>query len=99
MTSTTNSCPAETSTLTLSSGWSEAAIAPSSPSTIDKQLDAEGAKELGLVHEVLPHEELLAAADAWCRRIAELAMEEFAEPQCLTTDAFQQSVQELLRAR
>jgi 2-(1,2-epoxy-1,2-dihydrophenyl)acetyl-CoA isomerase len=87
-----------------------------------KELDAQGAKELGLVYEVVPHEELLAAADAWCTRIAELpahalamtkpllraaadaswesalAMEEFAEPQCFTTDAFQRSLQELLGA-
>ncbi len=32
-------------------------------------LDAERARELGLVHEVVPHDELLARADAWCERI------------------------------
>ncbi len=32
-------------------------------------LDAERARELGLVHEVVPHDELLARADAWCGRI------------------------------
>jgi 2-(1,2-epoxy-1,2-dihydrophenyl)acetyl-CoA isomerase len=88
-----------------------------------EQLDAERARELGLVLEVVPHEELLEAADAWCTRIAQLpahalamtkpllraasdtswestlAMEEFAEPQCFTTDAFQQTVRELLSAR
>jgi len=37
-----------------------------------EHLDAERARELGLVHEVVPHEELLAAADAWCTRIAAL---------------------------
>jgi 2-(1,2-epoxy-1,2-dihydrophenyl)acetyl-CoA isomerase len=85
-----------------------------------EHLDARRAKELGLVHEVVPHDELLGAADAWCTRIASLpphavsmtkallragadtswdhaiAMEEFAEPQCFTTAAFQQSVQTLL---
>ncbi len=35
-------------------------------------LDAHRAQELGLVHEVVAHEELLAAADAWCTRIAAL---------------------------
>jgi 2-(1,2-epoxy-1,2-dihydrophenyl)acetyl-CoA isomerase len=84
-----------------------------------EHLDAERARELGLVHEVVPHDELLTAADAWCTRIATLpthalamtkpllraaadgswentlAMEEFAEPQCFTTGAFQQTVHEL----
>jgi 2-(1,2-epoxy-1,2-dihydrophenyl)acetyl-CoA isomerase len=88
-----------------------------------EHLDASRAKELGLVHEVVPHEQLLTAADAWCTRIAALpahaiamtkpllraaadgswenilAMEEFAEPQCFTTDAFQDSVREMLAAR
>jgi 2-(1,2-epoxy-1,2-dihydrophenyl)acetyl-CoA isomerase len=88
-----------------------------------EQLDAERARELGLVHEVVPHEQLLAAADAWCTRIAALplhalamtkpllraaadgswestlAMEEFAEPQCFTTGAFQSAVREMLAAR
>jgi 2-(1,2-epoxy-1,2-dihydrophenyl)acetyl-CoA isomerase len=36
------------------------------------RLDAERALELGLVQEVVPHEELLAAADVWCTRIAAL---------------------------
>jgi len=86
-----------------------------------EHLDAHRAQELGLVHEVVPHDELLAAADAWCTRIAALpahavamtkpllraaadgswestlAMEEFAEPQCFTTSAFQQAVREMLR--
>lgn len=86
-----------------------------------EQLDAERACELGLVHEVVAHERLLAAADAWCERIAALpahalamtkpllrasadcsweaalAMEEFAEPQCFTTGAFQETVAGLLQ--
>ncbi len=88
-----------------------------------QHLSAERAHELGLVHEVVPHGELLAAAEVWCDRIASLpahavamtkpllraasdaswdhalAMEEFAEPQCFTTDAFQGSVRQLLRSR
>jgi 2-(1,2-epoxy-1,2-dihydrophenyl)acetyl-CoA isomerase len=88
-----------------------------------EQLDAQQARELGLVHEVVAHERLLASADAWCERIAALpahalamtkpllraaadgswegalAMEEFAEPQCFTTGAFQSTVRELLQAR
>jgi 2-(1,2-epoxy-1,2-dihydrophenyl)acetyl-CoA isomerase len=88
-----------------------------------EQLDAERAHELGLVHEVVPHEDLLAAADVWCSRIAALpahalamtkpllraaadgtwestlAMEEFAEPQCFTTDAFQETVRGMLATR
>jgi 2-(1,2-epoxy-1,2-dihydrophenyl)acetyl-CoA isomerase len=87
-----------------------------------EHLDAQRAKELGLVQEVVPHEELLAACDRWCTRIAglpahaiamtkpllraaadgswenALAMEEFAEPQCFTTAAFQDTVREMLRA-
>jgi 2-(1,2-epoxy-1,2-dihydrophenyl)acetyl-CoA isomerase len=87
-----------------------------------EHLDAQRAKQLGLVHEVVPHEELLAAAEAWCTRIAALpahaiamtkpllraaadgswenalAMEEFAEPQCFTTSAFQETVREMLTA-
>jgi 2-(1,2-epoxy-1,2-dihydrophenyl)acetyl-CoA isomerase len=35
-------------------------------------LDAQEARAAGLVHEVVPHEQLMAAADAWCDRIAEL---------------------------
>lgn len=81
-------------------------------------LDAAKAKELGLVHEIVAPEDLLARADTWCDRIAalppharamikpllraasdasweqSLAIEEFAEPQCFTTRAFQQSAQE-----
>ncbi len=88
-----------------------------------EELDAACAQELGLVHQVVAHEQLLAAADAWCTRIAALpphalamtkpllraaadgswestlAMEEFAEPQCFTTGAFQQAVSSLLQAR
>lgn len=81
-----------------------------------RHLDAEAALSAGLVHEVHPHGELLAAADAWCDRIAALpphaiamakpllratadaswdgalAMEEFAEPSCFTTQAFADAV-------
>ncbi|HEY8764365.1 MAG TPA: enoyl-CoA hydratase/isomerase family protein [Solirubrobacteraceae bacterium] len=88
-----------------------------------EQLDAQRARELGLVHEVVAHEALLGRADEWCERIAALpahaiamtkpllraaadapwehalAMEEFAEPQCFTTSAFQESVRQLLAAR
>ena len=38
-----------------------------------RQLDAAEAYELGLVQEVVPHDDLLAGADRWCDRIAELA--------------------------
>jgi 2-(1,2-epoxy-1,2-dihydrophenyl)acetyl-CoA isomerase len=85
-----------------------------------EHLDAQQARALGLVHEVVPHERLLAAADAWCTKIAALpphalemtkpllraaadgswesalVMEEFAEPQCFTTGAFQGVVEQLL---
>jgi 2-(1,2-epoxy-1,2-dihydrophenyl)acetyl-CoA isomerase len=88
-----------------------------------EQLDAERARELGLVHEVVPHERLLPRAREWCERIAALpphalamtkpllraaadgsweatlTMEEFAEPTCFTTSAFQDSVRALLVAR
>jgi 2-(1,2-epoxy-1,2-dihydrophenyl)acetyl-CoA isomerase len=88
-----------------------------------EQLDAQRARELGLVHEVVAHGQLLSVADAWCTRIAALpahaiamtkpllraaadgswdstlAMEEFAEPQCFTTGAFQQAVRGMLQAR
>jgi len=37
-----------------------------------EHLDADRALELGLVQEVVAHEQLLAAADAWCDRIAAL---------------------------
>ncbi len=88
--------------------------------TAGEHLDAHRARELGLVHEVVAHDDLLDAADAWCTRIAALpshavtmtkpllraaadapwdhalAMEEFAEPQCFTTNAFQDTVHQLL---
>ena len=87
-----------------------------------EHLDARRAQELGLVHEVVAHDELLSATDAWCTRIAALpphaiamtkpllraaadaswdqaiTIEEFAEPQCFTTNTFQESVQQLLSA-
>jgi 2-(1,2-epoxy-1,2-dihydrophenyl)acetyl-CoA isomerase len=37
-----------------------------------EQLDADRARELGLVHEVVPHERLLETAREWCERIASL---------------------------
>jgi 2-(1,2-epoxy-1,2-dihydrophenyl)acetyl-CoA isomerase len=84
-----------------------------------RHVDAREALRLGLVHEVVPHDELLAAADAWCDRVAAmpphalamtkpllracadatwdhaLALEEFAEPSCFTTRAFDEAVQAL----
>lgn len=39
---------------------------------LGEHVDARAAQELGLVLEVVPHEELLAAADRWCDRLAEL---------------------------
>jgi 2-(1,2-epoxy-1,2-dihydrophenyl)acetyl-CoA isomerase len=38
-----------------------------------EQLSAADAERIGLVQEVVPHEDLLAAADRWCDRIAALA--------------------------
>jgi 2-(1,2-epoxy-1,2-dihydrophenyl)acetyl-CoA isomerase len=82
-------------------------------------MDAGRALELGLVQEVVAPDELMAAADRWCDRIAALpphalamakpllrqaadatwesaiTMEEFAEPNCFTTAAFQQTVRRL----
>jgi 2-(1,2-epoxy-1,2-dihydrophenyl)acetyl-CoA isomerase len=81
-----------------------------------RHLDAQAALAAGLVQEVHPHDELAAAADGWCDRIASLpphaiamakpllratadaswdgalAMEEFAEPSCFTTQAFADAV-------
>jgi 2-(1,2-epoxy-1,2-dihydrophenyl)acetyl-CoA isomerase len=37
-----------------------------------RQLSAQHASELGLVQEVVPHDELLAAADRWCDDVAAL---------------------------
>jgi 2-(1,2-epoxy-1,2-dihydrophenyl)acetyl-CoA isomerase len=36
-----------------------------------EHMDAAAAQRAGLVHEVVPHDELLAAADRWCDRIAQ----------------------------
>jgi 2-(1,2-epoxy-1,2-dihydrophenyl)acetyl-CoA isomerase len=82
-------------------------------------LDAASAVKLGLVQEVVAHSELMATADRWCERIAQLpphalamakpllrqaadaswdstlAMEEFAEPNCFTTKAFQHAVRNM----
>ena len=38
-----------------------------------EHVDARRAHELGLVQELVPHDELLAAADAWCDRVCALA--------------------------
>jgi len=38
-----------------------------------EHLDARAAKDAGLVQEVVPHGELLAAADRWCDRVCALA--------------------------
>lgn len=35
-----------------------------------EHIDAHTAQRLGLVHEVVAHEELLAVADEWCSRVA-----------------------------
>jgi 2-(1,2-epoxy-1,2-dihydrophenyl)acetyl-CoA isomerase len=35
-----------------------------------EHIDAQAALRMGLVQEVVPHEELAAAADAWCERVA-----------------------------
>ncbi len=83
-------------------------------------MDAARALELGLVQEVVAPDELTAAADRWCERIAALAphalamakpllrqaadntwdatitMEEFAEPNCFTTDVFQTTVRSMI---
>ena len=69
-----------------------------------EHVDGGRAHELGLVQQVTAHGDLIGAAQTWCDRIANmpphaLAMEEFAEPQCFTTEAFQRSVQNLLIAR
>ena len=37
-----------------------------------EHLDAQRARQLGLVHEVVAHDDLLAAAGDWCTRIAAL---------------------------
>jgi 2-(1,2-epoxy-1,2-dihydrophenyl)acetyl-CoA isomerase len=84
-----------------------------------RHVDAHEAQRLGLVHEVVPHDDLLATADVWCDRVAAmpphalamtkpllratadaswdqaLALEEFAEPSCFTTRAFNEAVQAL----
>jgi 2-(1,2-epoxy-1,2-dihydrophenyl)acetyl-CoA isomerase len=83
-------------------------------------VSAERAAELGLVNEMVAHEELIPTATAWAERIAALPphavrmakpllravadmpwehalrMEEFAEPNCFTTRAFEGSVKSLL---
>jgi 2-(1,2-epoxy-1,2-dihydrophenyl)acetyl-CoA isomerase len=87
------------------------------------EIDAQRALALGLVQEVVAHEQLLDVADRWCEQIAALpehalamtkpllraaadaswenavTMEEFAEPQCFTTERFQSAVAALLARR
>ena len=84
-----------------------------------RPVPADEALRLGLVQEVVAHDDLPAAADRWCARIAAMpahavrmakvllraaadsswdgaiAMEEFAEPNCFTTAAFQGVVRDL----
>ncbi len=88
-----------------------------------RHIDAQEALRLGLVQEVVPHDELLSAADRWCDHIARLprhalqmgkpllraaadatwdhaiTLEEFAEPNCFTTEAFAGSVRGMLAQR
>jgi 2-(1,2-epoxy-1,2-dihydrophenyl)acetyl-CoA isomerase len=83
-------------------------------------IDAQAALRLGLVQEVVAHEELLTAAEQWCDRVSAmpphamemtkpllravadaswdgaLALEEFAEPTCFTTEAFAGAVRGML---
>jgi len=85
-----------------------------------EHIDAQQALRLGLVQEVVPHDQLAAAAEAWCERVSDmaphamemtkpllraisdaswegaLALEEFAEPACFTTDAFSGAVRGML---
>jgi 2-(1,2-epoxy-1,2-dihydrophenyl)acetyl-CoA isomerase len=85
-----------------------------------EHIDAQEALRLGLVQEVVAHEQLLAAAHAWCERVSAmaphatemtkpllrtasdaswdgaLALEEFAEPACFTTESFAGAVRGLL---
>jgi 2-(1,2-epoxy-1,2-dihydrophenyl)acetyl-CoA isomerase len=85
-----------------------------------RHLTARQAQAIGLVQEVVEHDDLLAAADRWCDDIAALpphalamakpllrtaadsawdasvALEEFAEPNCFTTERFQSSVRGML---
>ena len=83
-------------------------------------LPADEALRLGLVNEVVPHDQLLPRAEHWCTRAMTIpahalemtkpllrnvsdmsweqaiALEEFAEPMCFTTEAHRQAVRELL---
>ena len=85
-----------------------------------RHLSGAEAFELGLGNELVAHERLLPAAEAWCERIERLpehvlamskpllrscadlsweqaiAMEEFAEPMCFTTEAHRAGVAQLL---
>jgi 2-(1,2-epoxy-1,2-dihydrophenyl)acetyl-CoA isomerase len=85
-----------------------------------EHIDARAALKMGLVQEVVPPEELLASAEAWCDRVSAmprhamemtkpllravadaswegaLALEEFAEPSCFTTEEFAGAVRTML---
>ncbi len=85
-----------------------------------RHLTGAEAFELGLGNELVEHDQLLGAAEAWCERVERLpahvlamskpllrhaadmtweqaiAMEEFSEPMCFTTEAHQAAVRELL---
>jgi len=85
-----------------------------------EHIDARAALKMGLVQEVVPPEELLASAEAWCNRVSAmprhamemtkpllravadaswegaLALEEFAEPSCFTTEEFAGAVRTML---
>ena len=86
-------------------------------------LSAEEALTLGLVNEVVPHDQLLPRAGNWCERaiglpihafdmtkpllryVADMswdqaiAMEEFAEPMCFTTQAHRDAVNAMLKEK
>jgi 2-(1,2-epoxy-1,2-dihydrophenyl)acetyl-CoA isomerase len=86
-------------------------------------LSAEEALALGLVNQVVPHNQLIPQAQNWCeqairlpahafnmtkpllRHIADMswdqaiAMEEYAEPMCFTTQAHRDAVNAMLKGK